>query len=243
MHPRQAGSLVDLMSFQGPVAELPSRVLKRMGALGHHLNQWSEALEALRGRLEKGRLPEAWKEHVRAGLPEVGEAFERLEVSIRVPEGDTASWVVESSREEAVPALKAGARALLHLPALRKTWAGWLRESVLEDLQLRLGRAWVVDPTALPAHAALPGLNIARWGDLDRMAKGGRGFRISNRSGDLWVVDAESSETEWRGVSGYLAGCKMGDAVIDEMSGTGGQIWRAKFEVIEGRWELRELEK
>ena len=243
----QAGSLISGM-FSGQENlpsgdELPARVLKRIGALGHHLALWAEALETLRGRLEKDRLPEAWRGHVRAGLPSGGGALEKLEVSVRVPEQEAAGWVVEPGREEAVPALTAGARALLHLPALRKTWAGWLRESVFEDLKMRLGRAWVVDQALLPSHGALPGLGIARWGDFDRLGETGRSFRVLTKTGEIWTVDVESSEVDWRSVADHLAGCALGDAVIEELGVNDGSLWRADFEVIEGRWEMKALER
>jgi hypothetical protein len=223
--------------------ELPARVLKRIGALGHHLALWAEALDALRGRLEKDRVPEAWREHVRAGLPSGGGVLEKLEVSVRVPEEDAAGWVVEPGREEAVPALTAGARALLHLPALRKTWAGWLRESVFEDLKMRLGRAWVVDQALLPSHGALPGLGIARWGDFDRLGETGRSFRVLTKTGEIWTVDVESSELDWKSVADRLAGCAVGEAVVEELGVNDGSLWRADFEVIEGRWEMKALER
>lgn len=243
----QAGSLISGMSIgQAKLPsgeELPARVLKRIGALGHHLAQWAEVLETLRGRLEKGRLPEAWREHVRAGLPSSGGVLEKLAVSVRVPEEDAAGWVVEPRREDATPVLTAGARALLHLPALRKTWAGWLRESVFEDLKLRLGRAWVVDPALLPAHGALPGLGIARWGDFDRLAETGRSFRVLTKTGEIWTVDVESSGVDWKSAADRLAGCAVGEAVIEELGVHDGTLWRAVFGVSEGRWEMKALER
>lgn len=240
------GSLICGMSI-GPVKlptgdEMPARVLKRISALGHHLALWAEALETLRGRLEKSRLPEAWREHVRAGLPDLGAAFERLEVMVRMPVDDVAGWVIAPGQEEAVPALQAGGRALLHLPALRKTWAGWLRESVFEDLKMRLGRAWVVDPTPLPLHGALPGLGLTRWGDFDRLAETGRAFRVLTQTGEVWMVDAKSSGVDWKSVADRLAGCALGEAVIEELGVNDGSLWRAIFEVIEGRWEMNALE-
>ncbi len=243
----QLGSLICGMSI-GQVKlhsgdELPARVLKRIGALGHHLALWAEALETLRVRLEKDRLPEAWREHVRAGLPDHGAAFERLEVMVRIPVEDVAGWVIEPGQEEAVPALQAGGRALLHLPALRKTWAGWLRESVFEDLKMRLGRAWVVDPTPLPSHGALPGLGLTRWGDFDRLAETGRAFRVLTQTGEVWMVNAKSSGVDWKSAADRLAGCALGEAVIEELGVHDGTLWRAIFGVREGRWEMNALER
>jgi hypothetical protein len=239
------GSLIPEMSFaqvklnSGNV--LPARMVKRIGALGHHVALWAEALETLRGRLEKDRLPEGWRDHVRAGLPDRGATLEQLEVMVRVPEAEAGGWLVEPQRADAVAALGAGPRALLHLPVLRKTWTGWLRESVFEDLRVRLGRAWVVDPTPLPSHGALPGLGIARWGDFDRLAGTGRVFRISPRRADVWTVDSDSTLSDWKVVADELADCPLGGAVIEQLPAKGGSHWRAAFGKTAGVWEMTEL--
>jgi hypothetical protein len=221
--------------------ELPARVVKRIGALGHHVALWAEAMETLRGRLEKDRLPEPWRTHVRAALPEKGAPWERLEVIVRLPESEATEWVVEAAAEGNVPALRAGARALLHLPMLRKSWAGWLRESVFEDLKLRLGRAWLVDPTPLPSHGALPGLGIARWRDFERLRGTGRAFRISDRRGEMTTVGGPSSTSDWEAAAKMLGDCALGEAIVEELSLRKGSFWRAVFEVSEGRWEMTEL--
>jgi hypothetical protein len=155
---------------------------------------------------------------------------------------DVAGWVIEPGQEETVPALQAGGRALLHLPAMRKTWAGWLRESVFEDLKMRLGRAWVVDPAPLPSHGALPGLGLTRWGDFDRLAETGRAFRVLTQTGEVWMVDAKSSGVDWKSAADRLAGCALGEAVIEELGVHDGTLWRAVFGLSEGRWEMNALE-
>lgn len=224
------------MSFEKPGVELPARVLKQIGALGHHVAVWADALAALRGRLEKDRLPEAWRAHVQAALPESVPTRDELSVQIRVFEEDAAAWVVDPESSLSVPALTAGARALLHLPALHKTWSGWLRGSVLADLQLRLGRAWIVDPTPLPAHGALPGLGMARWAEWARLAESGRRFRIAFAGGESCTLAADSGEAAWKQAAGQLGDCALGGAVVEELPGKTGTLRAVSFALEEGRW-------
>jgi hypothetical protein len=244
MHLGLAGALVGTMSSKvavpHPGADLPPRALKRLDALGHHIAAWSGALEALRGRLKKDRLPESWQAHVRAGLPEeIGPPLEAMEIHIRVPEDQAADdWWIDFESTPAMPALTAAARALLHLPALQKTWLGWLRGSVLVDLRQRLGRAWIVDPSALPCHGALPGLGLARWADFDRLANSGRRFRIAIQGGDLWTLDAGSEATEWKKVADQLADCELGGAVVEELPVRVGSLRTVAYALKEGRWQL-----
>lgn len=240
MHLQQARSLVSAMSFQSPGAELPARVLKQISALGHHIAVWGEALEALRRRLEKDRLPEPWQDHVRAALPASAPAPVTLTVPIRVFEKDAGAWLVEPDHGLSLPALTAGARALLHLPTLHRTWSGWLRRSVLEDLQLRLGRAWIVDSTPLPAQGALPGLGIACWGDWTRLADSGRRFRIAFHGGETCILDSDSRESDWQRVADQLAVTALGGAVIEEVPTRNGTLVTVSFALREGRWERTE---
>ena len=240
MHLRQARSLVSTMSFQSPGAELPARVLKQISALGHHVAAWGEALEALRRRLQKDRLPETWQAHVRAALPASVPAPKTLTVPIRVIEKVPGAWVVEPEHGLSLPALTAGARALLHLPTLHKTWAGWLRGSVLEDLQLRLARAWIVDSTPLPAQGALPGLGIARWGDWARLANSGRRFRIAFLGGETCTLDLDSREADWQMVADQLAVNALDGAVMEELPTKDGTLLTVSFALREGRWERTE---
>jgi hypothetical protein len=225
-----------------PGGDLPPRVLKRLSTLGHHVAAWGDALEALRGRLHKHRLPEAWQAHVRVGLPEARPSLQQLEIHIQVPDddNDAADWFVDPESNSTVPALTAGARALLHLPALQKTWSGWLRGSLRADLRLRLGRAWIVDPTALPAQGALPGLGIARWGDFARLAESGRRFRIEFHGSDLVKLDANALSADWEQVAQRLAGCEVGAAVVEELpiKARSLRTLTLTFALRETRWEM-----
>lgn len=56
--------------------------------------------------------------------------------------------------------------ALLWSPALRKTWAQSLRGSHLQRLYDIIPHGWVLDPTPLPPHAALPRLDAHSWEEV-----------------------------------------------------------------------------
>jgi hypothetical protein len=56
--------------------------------------------------------------------------------------------------------------ALLWSPALRQAWAQALRTSHRQRLQEVVPRGWVLDPTPLPPHAALPYLNAHSWKEV-----------------------------------------------------------------------------
>jgi hypothetical protein len=53
--------------------------------------------------------------------------------------------------------------ALLWSPALKKTWEQFLRGNHLRRMQELVPFGWVLDPTPLPPHAALPRLNAHSW--------------------------------------------------------------------------------
>lgn len=215
--------------------------MKRVRSLGHHVALWAEALRVLKRRVESDRLPVLWRGHLLHGLAGVdADLPESMALKVLFPESDPAAWTVVSGPDETLAALGAPARALLHLPALRKTWAGWLRGSVLEDLRSRLGRAWIVDPTALPPQGALPGLGIARWEDFWRLAGSGRGFRVRFADGDIRALDVEAAEAEWRALADRLAKCALGGAVVEELPVKPGPVMAVAFDLKEGRWEMRE---
>lgn len=56
--------------------------------------------------------------------------------------------------------------ALFWAPALKTIWERELRGSHLEQLKKLIPFGWVVDPTELPPHAALPKLNVHSWDDV-----------------------------------------------------------------------------
>lgn len=56
--------------------------------------------------------------------------------------------------------------ALLWSPSLKKIWEQTLRGSHLKRLRELVPFGWVLDPTRLPPHAALPNLNVHSWDEV-----------------------------------------------------------------------------
>ncbi len=56
--------------------------------------------------------------------------------------------------------------ALLWSPALKKVWEQTLRGSHLKRLRELIPFGWVLDPTPLPPHAALPRINAHSWEEV-----------------------------------------------------------------------------
>jgi hypothetical protein len=83
--------------------------------------------------------------------------------------------------------------ALLWNRNLRGFWRQELGESFLHRLQKAVPYSWVVDPTPLPPHAAIPELNLTDWRQL---------AALSQRERELILKISGYSETAWgaRGV-------------------------------------------
>lgn len=56
--------------------------------------------------------------------------------------------------------------ALFWAPSLRKIWEQELRGAHLRLLQKVIPYGWVVDPTEIPPHAAIPRLEVASWDEV-----------------------------------------------------------------------------
>jgi hypothetical protein len=61
--------------------------------------------------------------------------------------------------------------ALLWSPALREVWHHALRGNHLQRLHDLVPFGWVLDPTPLPPHAALPRLNAHSWDEVARFSQ------------------------------------------------------------------------
>jgi hypothetical protein len=83
--------------------------------------------------------------------------------------------------------------ALLWNRNLRGFWRQELGEGFLHRLQKAVPYSWVVDPTPLPPHAAIPELNLTDWRQL---------AALSQRERELILKISGYSETAWgaRGV-------------------------------------------
>jgi hypothetical protein len=89
--------------------------------------------------------------------------------------------------------------ALLWSPALRKIWELSLRGNHLRRLQQLVPFGWVLDPTPLPPHAALPRLNAHSWEEV-------AGF--SQKERELVLKVSGFHETAW-GSRGVFIGHDM----------------------------------
>lgn len=78
--------------------------------------------------------------------------------------------------------------ALLWNRNLRGFWRRELGEGFLDRIQRLVPYTWVVDPTPLPPHAAIPELNITDWSQLKT---------LSQRDRDLILKVSGFSETAW----------------------------------------------
>lgn len=119
--------------------------------------------------------------------------------------------------------------ALLWSPALREIWEKSLRGNHLERLRDLVPFGWVLDPTPLPPHAALPQLDAHSWGDV---------ARFSQKDRKLVLKVSGFHETAW-GSRGVFIGHDMPSAEWAErlnaaLAQAGKQPWILQ-EFCEGR--------
>ncbi len=92
--------------------------------------------------------------------------------------------------------------ALLWNRHLRGFWRQELGESFLSRLQKAVPYTWVVDPTPLPPHAAIPELNLTDWRQL---------MALSQRERELILKVSGYSEEAW-GARGVYFGSDLSTA-------------------------------
>lgn len=88
-----------------------------------------------------------------------------------IPEGRHLAEAAAEGRIRITPPFKAHLEdklwlALLWSPALRKHWTECLRGNHLKRIQDLVPFGWVLDPTPLPPHAALPHLDAHSWEEV-----------------------------------------------------------------------------
>jgi hypothetical protein len=119
--------------------------------------------------------------------------------------------------------------ALLWSPALRQAWTQVLRASHLQRLHEVIPRGWVLDPTPLPPHAALPWLDAHSWEEV---------AEFSQKSRRLVLKISGFHETAWgsRGVyMGHdLPSDEWRERLLRAVSQAGSQPWLLQ-EFHEGR--------
>jgi hypothetical protein len=89
--------------------------------------------------------------------------------------------------------------ALLWSPALKKVWEQTLRGSHLKRLKELVPFGWVLDPTPLPPHAALPRMNAHSWAEV---------AQFSQKERQLVLKVSGFHETAW-GSRGVFIGHDM----------------------------------
>ena len=94
--------------------------------------------------------------------------------------------------------------ALLWSPALRKVWAQSLRGNHLQRLHELVPFGWVLDPTPLPPHAALPRLDAHSWEEVAAFSQKDRQLvlKVSGFHETAWgsrgvFIGHDLPATEW----------------------------------------------
>lgn len=94
--------------------------------------------------------------------------------------------------------------ALFWAPALKKVWEQHLRGSQLQRLREIIPFGWVMDPSPLPPHAALPRLNVHSWEEVASFSQKERQLvlKISGFHETAWgsrgvFIGHDLSSTEW----------------------------------------------
>jgi len=94
--------------------------------------------------------------------------------------------------------------ALFWLRPLREYWRRELSERHFFELQKVIPYTWIMDPTPLPQHAVIPGLEIHSWEELKAFSQKQRELilKISGFHETAWgsrsvVLGSDSSHPEW----------------------------------------------
>ena len=94
--------------------------------------------------------------------------------------------------------------ALFWLRPLREYWRRELSERHFLELQKVIPYTWIMDPTPLPQHAVIPGLEIHSWDELKAFSQKQRDLilKISGFHETAWgsrsvVLGSDSSHPEW----------------------------------------------
>lgn len=95
--------------------------------------------------------------------------------------------------------------ALLHTPGLQAYWQRSMRAAHLNRLQETVPHGWVVDPSPLPAQAALPWLNLNSWEQIAALSQKNRRLvlKISGFDPTAWgarsvVIGHDEAAESWR---------------------------------------------
>ena len=117
--------------------------------------------------------------------------------------------------------------ALLWSPALQRVWAESLRGNHLKRIQELVPFGWVIDPTPLPPHAALPHLDAHSWDEV---------ARFSQKRRQLVLKISGFHETAW-GSRGVFIGHDMPQKEWSD------QISHALDQANEQPWIMQEFKE
>jgi hypothetical protein len=94
--------------------------------------------------------------------------------------------------------------ALLWNRRLQPFWRRELGERFFSELQALVPQTWIVDPTPLPPHAAIPGLELSDWQELKALSQRERQLilKVSGFSAAAWgargvFLGSDLSAAEW----------------------------------------------
>ena len=94
--------------------------------------------------------------------------------------------------------------ALFWMRPLRDFWRRELRENHWLELQKYIPMSWVLDPTPLPHHAVIPGLELNDWNELATFTQKQRDLvlKVSGFSPEAWgsrgvTIGSDVSQIEW----------------------------------------------
>ena len=181
-----------------------------------------------------GQLGDAWKTAVAEEYePETGEALYRFFELFDWESISSSRRLAELSAKgelSITPPFKPHLEdklwlALLWSPALKKVWEQTLRSSHLQRLREIVPFGWVLDPTPLPPHAALPKLNAHSW---DEVAE------FSQKERQLVLKISGFHETAW-GSRGVFIGHDLSSAEWSE------RLTNALEQSSEQPWVLQEF--
>jgi hypothetical protein len=95
--------------------------------------------------------------------------------------------------------------ALFWNRSLREAWRRELRESQQQELEKVIPRGWIIDPTPVPHHAVIPGLEIQSWEELGNFSQKQRQYvlKLSGFSERAWgsrsvTVGHDVPQEQWR---------------------------------------------